>query len=211
MRCVRCTRLLEWWADNRDTYMLQVLSIKQFGGKNTSVDSENIGTAMARVATNFMLRPIGGLGMPPAWTYFQPGGTTLDLGFVNNIDYLFDGGRLLLQDSNSVWWDVTPRADGPPNNVTVSYSSSTISANLLLTSGQILAFKINANLHWKLLGDADVANYGIEKLGAVPFYTTRYTTDRAFLSGYGPVIPDGKGNSWKMQADPVSGLYAITI
>jgi len=194
--------------------MLEDVKIAQFRGINTITESSNLGVAMAREAKNFVLRPLGGISVFGAWNSLTCNGTALDFGFVNNVDYLFDeGARLLIQAPNGEWWNATPdfSTNSSPDN-TVSYSGATISANLVLTAGQYMMFKDTINNTYTQIGADDKAmNYFYEKHGRVPFYTTRYTSDQAFASGFGPVFTDSNGNKWKLQADNGLGLYAVTI
>lgn len=191
--------------------MLDKVKFSQFFGKNIVADSANIGFSSVRQCKNFFLRPLGGLSMPPRWNAFSPGGTALDLGFITNIDYLFDGAKLLLQSSDLNWWDVTPDPiSGVPRNVVVAAPGSSLSANLVLSSSQVMAFKDSTG-NWKLSADQYAMGWATERLGTVPLYTTRYTADRAFATGFGPVFTDGAGNLWKLQANIVTGLEAITI
>jgi hypothetical protein len=191
--------------------MLEEIKIAQFRGINTITDSSNLGVAMARECKNNFLRPLGGLSVPAAWNALTCNGTALDFGFVNNIDYLFDGARLLLQSATGEWWDVSPDpTTGTPMNSIVSYAGSTLVADLTLTAGQYLAFKYGSN-YFQSGADQRAMGWFIENLGNVPYYTTRYTSDRAFENGFGPKFTDGDGNVWKYRALPGLGLDAYIV
>lgn len=196
--------------------MLQEIKLSQFGGINTEVDSNNAGVGICRQARNFILRPIGGLGVPPAWSYFLPGGSRLDLGFINTADYLFAlGARLLLQSAQGTWWDVTPRpGDGQPANVTVATPSSPLSANLVLSASKVFAFATgDPGTHWRMGASDALLTWWTERMGAIPYAVTTYATDRAFAYPYGPVFTDPvSGQLWKLGADDdLQGVFAETI
>lgn len=194
--------------------MLVKFKMAQFGGLNTVEDSMNEGLVEARYCRNFITRPLGALGVAPAYKAFQPGGSALSLGFTNLVDYLFDvssGAQLVIQDEASNWWDVTPQADGMPRNITVATPASPLSANLTLTSGQILAFKISSTQ--MIRGGADLAALGsfYQGMTVAPYATTTYTTQRAFNYGFGIVFPaDGAGNTWKLISG-LQGLVGVTV
>jgi hypothetical protein len=189
---------------------LEKVKLSQFGGVNTIMDSGNAGVSKSRVCRNILLRPLGAMAVPPRWASFSPAGTLLDLGFITNIDFLFDTSiRLLLQDEASAWWDASPHpVTGAPENVIVSYSGSTISADLTVTSSQYLAFKQSDGTVIQLGADAAANGWFTERRGTVPFYSTLYSADRAFVNGVGPVFQDGAGNSWRLQASSAFGIVA---
>lgn len=190
---------------------IRKIKISQFRGRNTQTDSSNLGVGGVRQCRNFFLRPMGALSVPPAWNSFSPGGVALNLGFINNIDFLFDGARLLLESSSGEWWDVTPDPlTGSPSNTIVAYASTEITADQTFTSGQVMAFKQGSN-YMQMGADAVAMGWFTYPLGAVPYYSTRYTSDRAFAFGFGPVFVDSSGNSWKYRALPGEGLDVITI
>ena len=190
--------------------MLQTIQLNQFGGLNTVVDSQNAGVSSARTARNVLLRPIGALSVPPAWSSFSPGGVALDFGFLTNIDFLFNTGvRLLLQSSALDWWDVTPKADGQPVNTIVSYSGATLAANQTIAATEVMAFKLSSTVYMQI-GALDFA-YTIQRVASAPYYTTAYSSDRAFTTGFGPVFADAAGNSWLWRVDPVTGLEVVPL
>lgn len=190
---------------------LQKIKFSQFGGVNTVLDSSNEGVTAVRVSRNLLSRPLGALSVPPAWKSFAPGGTILDLGYVTNIDYLFDGARLLLQAANLEWWDVTPDpTTGSPTNTVVTAPGTTLAANLSIAVNQYLAFKDSTG-NWRMTADQYAMGWATERLGTVPNYTTRYTADRAFEFGFGPIFTDSAGNLWKLYARTGEGLDAITV
>ena len=192
--------------------MLEKFRIQQFGGLQTVTDSNNIGVTSARECKNFLLRPLGALSVPAAWTAFSPGGTALDLGFLTTIDLLFDTGiRLLLQSPDLQWWNATPEDDGTLSNTVVSYSGSTISSDQAVSASTVLAFKKGSSLNWQLGADSAIDNYFTIKLGFVPYAGTTYSADRAFVTGVGPVFTDGGGQQFRLTADNASGVYALRI
>lgn len=193
--------------------MLREIKFSQFGGMNTVVDSSNQGVSGSRLVRNLLLRPLGALGVPPAWTLFQPGGTTVSLAFLTNIDYLFDtGSALYFQSPDGNWWDATVGEDGQQKNEVVTWAGATISANLVLTSGQTLAFKYSSTLAWKLAASEGQGGEYTERSPVPPYYTTRYTSVRAFATGYGIRIPDPNGsNTWFLSANDDVGFYAVTV
>lgn len=122
--------------------MLTKVKMSQFTGVNTIADSTNQGFSSVRACKNFMLRPIGALSMFPAWSSFLPGGSLLNLGFITNIDFLFNGARLLFQSPDGNYWNATPDQNtGVPDNAVRTFSGTPISANQTITSSQIMAFK----------------------------------------------------------------------
>lgn len=193
--------------------MLNEVKFSQFGGMNTVVDSSNQGVSGSRLVRNFLLRPLGALGVPPAWTSFAPGdGAALSLAFLTNIDYMFDtGSALYIQSSDGNWWNATPRQDGTVANVPVTWAGATIGANLVLTAGQVMAFKYSSTLAWKLFASEANLGYATERCPVPPYYSTRYTTAQAFLAGFGPVFTDAQGNTWKIIATNDTGIDAVTI
>ena len=193
--------------------MLKKIKISQFGGINTITDSSNLGVSEVRECKNFILRPLGGLSVPPSWASFTLNGTALDLGYINNVDLLFDTGkRLLLQSQDLNWWDVTPGDDGVPiNTVLASAPSVILSANLLVAYGKVLAFKRSVSNFQRLTADQFAMGWATESLGSVPFYSTLYSSDQAFAYGYGPVFTDSATNKWRLFADNATGLNAVTI
>lgn len=176
----------------------------QFNGLNTVLDSTQAEGSAARECTNFLLRPIGGLGVPAAWTSFAPGGVALDLGFLNNIDFLFDGAPLLIQDPDGNWWDVSAQEDGTPRNVVVTAPSTPRLTDLLVAEGLVLAFKLGPTTYIQLGADDASAGWFMERLPTVTKCTTRYTAPLAFGGGAGIVF----ANRWKLAADPERGLIA---
>lgn len=136
--------------------MLTKVKMSQFTGVNTIADSTNQGFSSVRQCKNFMLRPIGALSMFPAWSSFLPGGSVLDLGFITNIDFLFNGARLLFQSPDGNYWNATPDQNtGIPDNAVRTFSGTPISANQTITSSQIVAFKdiISAPLAGTIIGN----------------------------------------------------------
>lgn len=192
--------------------MLEEIKFSQFGGMNTVVDSSNQGVSGSRLVRNFLLRPLGALGVPPAWSRFAPGGTNVDLAFATNIAYLFDSGAgLYFQSPDDTWWNASVNADGSQLNEPVTWTGATRSANLVLTSGQKLVFKFSSTLAWSL--SANEANAGdfTERSPVPPYYGTRYTSVQAFAKTYGIRIPDGNGNTWHLSANDDLGFYAVTV
>ncbi len=189
---------------------LEKIKLSQFGGVNTILDSANAGVSKVRVCRNMLLRPLGALSVPPRWSSFTPGGTALDLSFITNIDYLFDTSiRLLLQDETAQWWNMTPRSDNAiPEMTVVSYSGSTLGADLTVASGEYLAFKQSDGTMTQLGADGAATGWFTERRGIVPYYSTLYSADRAFLNGFGPVFVDGAGVSRRLQASSAFGLVA---
>lgn len=192
--------------------MLVPIKMSQFGGINTVEDSANEGITEARYCRNFIPRPLGALGLAASYKAFAPGGSALSVGFITNIDYLFDGARLLLQSPQGDWWDATPGNDGLPNNVTVTAPGSTLSANLVLTSSQIMGFKLSATVMMQISADQFALGAFYQRINSAPYYTTRYTADRAFTTGFGPVFTDGAGNTWLLYADTTqNGVNARSL
>lgn len=195
--------------------MLQEIKLSQFGGINTEVDSNNAGVGICRQARNFILRPIGGIGVPPAWSYFSPNGVRLDLGFINTADYLFSAGvRLIVQSPNGTWWDVTPKpGDGQPINVTVATPASYLSANLVIPASKVFAFATaDSGINWRMGASDSFLSWWVERLGTLPYSVTNYSADRAFSYPYGPVFTDPvSGQLWKLGADDEIGVIAETI
>jgi hypothetical protein len=187
--------------------MLQHFKLAQFGGINTVLDSTQANGTAARECVNMILRPLGGLGVPAAWIPFAPGGAALDLGFLTNIDFLFDGARLLLEDNAGNWWDMTPQSDGTPKAEVVAAPGVTLSANLAVAEGLVMGFKLNPTTFMQLGADASAAGWFIGRINSAPYWTTRYTADRAFRFGYGPVF----AGKWRLAADPVEGLVAVEL
>lgn len=193
--------------------MLETIVISQFSGINTQADSANLGVSALRECRNFILRPIGGIGVPASWPRFTCNGTILSLGYINLIDYKFSStARLLVQADDDNWWNFTPKeADGQPANVIVAApGGTTISTNLTLTTGQIMAFNYSSgNIR---LGAGDVSrSWFTNPIGIVPYATTTYTTDQAFTKGFAPVFTDDSGDKWKLYVDNNTGIYAEPI
>lgn len=192
--------------------MLTKIKLSQFGGMNTVVDSSNQGVTEARLCRNFLLRPLGALGVPPAWTTFAPGDVTVSLGFLTNIDYRFDSGSALyFQSPDANWWDCSVLPDGTQRNVPVAWAGATLSADLVLTSGQVLVWKFSSILAWRLAAAQRNAGEYTERSPLPPYVTTTYTSVRAFTTGFGITMPDSEGNTWRFRATDDTGFSAITI
>lgn len=192
--------------------MLESISIANFSGLNTQADSSNTGATAFRECRNFILRPIGAIGVPAAWPRFTCNGTVLSLGYINLIDYKFAAGiRLLIQADDDNWWNVTPKeSDGQPTNTIVAAPGSSLSADLVLTAGQIMAFYFTSG-YIQVGADDYAKSWFTVPIGSVPNATTTYSADRAFAKGYGPVFTDGNGNKWKWFVDNTTGLYSEPI
>lgn len=117
-------------------------------------------------------------------------------------DYMVDTGyRWLAQSPDLNWWNLTPdTTTGAITPTVVTYTGTTISADLVITKYQLFGFRASSTKIYRVRLEALTASIIREEYG-IASVATLYSTDQAYATGYGLVFEDLLGNRWRCTVD----------
>ena len=174
--------------------MLTKIKLSQFGGINTEMDSSNAGVSDVRECKNFLLRPLGGLSVPPAWSYFAPGGVRLDLG--RFVDFYFrNTGAIVIQSSDGTWWQLKTDANGNVYTEIVADPVTYRTSDFVIENYQTLALASAVGAIGIFANEEGIYNQQLGHLQGTTYIETVYAF--SWASGFALKIKDNDGNTWK--------------
>lgn len=192
--------------------MLTKIKLSQFGGINTILDSTNAGVSEVREAKNFLLRPLGGLGVPAAFSSFNPGGTILDLGFF--VDFYFpEGSRLIMQASGGQYFHIVPDVDGRLYGVPIADPvASPQTEDLVVGLDENIGIDSDSGIIG-IFSDKTHGGVYFQNVGFITFRQTRFEGDIVFTiaSGKSILMDDSNGNTWRLSINDTGEIVSTTV